>query len=389
MRSRQILTLFVCQLVPYTIGNGLIPLLPIYAKQLGGGSDVAGYSLAFIYVAIVFGTIVAGWISDRYDRRKFPIIIAGLVSFSVAWMIGRVGNIWSFSALVALLWFCGGLGIALIGILAGLSAGKDERGKVFGILSITSGLGAFIGSLSIGYIVDQWGYITMFTSVAGFCLLWPLSGFFITEKTVEPSSQDSHQVKSDYRLGKNYYLLFFASLLASTASFVIVMGRSLLMGDLDYSNFEISLTGAVSGIIAMSLPLVMGWLSDKMGRKLFLYLGYLACIISLGILAIAESLWHFIIVLIFQSVFLGVNLSIGNALVTDLVPPESLGKGLARYGATIWIGGVIGFAATGYALQYLGKLPTIIIAICLPLIAMVILLPVSTRVRERRNITQS
>lgn len=381
MRKSQILSLFLCRLVPFSIGNGLIPLLPIYAKQIGGGSAVAGNYLAIIYIAVAAGTVLAGWISDKFDQRKNPIIIAGLAGIPLAWLIGRAENIWSLSIVTAILWFSAGLIITLIGILAGLSAGEDERGKIFGILSITSGLGTLIGCLTIGYIADRWGYPTMFATAAGISILLPLSGYFLTEKSIERSMQDDRPEKSGSGLGRSYYHLFFASLVASTAGFVIMMGRSFLMADLEYSIFEISITGVISGIVAMWLPLIMGWLSDRMGRKVFLYLGYLSCIISLGILAVSESLWQFILVLVFQSIFVGVNLSVGNALVTDLVHPELLGKGLARYGATIWIGGVLGFAITGYAIQYLGTLPTIIIGICMPLIAMVILFPVRSGVR--------
>jgi hypothetical protein len=61
MRKGQILSLFLCYLVPYTVGNGLIPLLPIYARQLGADSAVAGYYLAISYTAIAAGNLSAGW----------------------------------------------------------------------------------------------------------------------------------------------------------------------------------------------------------------------------------------------------------------------------------------------------------------------------------------
>jgi MFS family permease len=77
-----------------------------------------------------------------------------------------------------------------------------------------------------------------------------------------------------------------------------------------------------------------------------------------------------------QAFFTGVNGSVGNALVTDLLPQEALGKGLSLFGATSWIGGVLGFAGAGYALQNLGMLPTFIIGGCLPLVGILLLIPV-------------
>ncbi len=389
MSKKQILALFVCSLVPWAVGNGLVPLLPVYATQLGADPAAAGYYLAFSYFALAVGAVAAGWLSDRLQRRKMPLIIAGLAGIPIAWLIGRVGSIWGLSVLTAVLWFCGGLGLALIGILTGLSAGEDERGKIFGILSLTGGMGALIGGLATGFIVDRWGFPTMFTAVAVFLTLWPLAGIFLTEIGVERVQREGGRVRERSGLGRSYYLLFAASLIASTAGFIVVLGRSLLMSDLGFRAMAIASTGAVGGIVAMPLPLLMGWLSDRSGRKIFLYFGYLAGIASLSVLAISTSLWHFCIVLVLQTIFMAVNGAVGNALVTDLVSQESLGRGLSLFGATSWIGGVFGFAGAGYALQSLGMLPTFIIGICLTLIAIVLLVPIRSGVRGHGVIAHS
>lgn len=381
MRKKQVLSLFFCMLGIYVMGNGLIPLLPIYAQQLGAGSALAGYYLSFSYTAIAVGAISSGWVSDKLGHRKIPIIIFGLVSIPIAWLMGRAGNILYLSLLTAVLWYCGGLMLGLINILTGLSAGEGERGKIFGILSLTGGLGGLIGCLAIGYLVDRWGFATMFAVMALFMSLVPISGFFLGEKVVKKTREDEFKIERR-SLGRNYYHLFSASLIAMIASFVILFGRSLLMSDLIFSELDVSITGAVAGVVAMPLPFLMGWLSDRTGRKIFLYLGYLMCIISLAILASSFSLWHFILVLALQAIFVGVNTSIGNAFVTDLVPQESLGRGLALFGATTWIGGIIGFACTGYAIQTFGTLTTFLIAMCLPLIGMLILIPVPSRVKR-------
>lgn len=389
MSKKQILALFVCSLVPWTVGNGLVPLLPVYATQLGADPAAAGYYLAFSYFALAVGAVAAGWLSDRLQRRQMPLIIAGLAGIPIAWLIGRVGSIWGLSVLTAMLWFCGGLGLALIGILTGLSAGEDERGKIFGILSLAGGMGALIGGLATGFIVDRWGFPTMFTAVAVFLTLWPLAGIFLTEIDVERVQGEGGRARERSGLGRSYYLLFAANLIASIASFIIVLGRSLLMSDLEFRAMAIASTGAVGGIVAMPLPLLMGWLSDRSGRKIFLYFGYLAGIASLSILAISTSLWHFWIISVLQSIFMAVNGTIGNALVTDLVSQESLGRGLSLFGATGWIGGVFGFAGAGFALQSLGVLPTFIIGICLILVTVVLVIPIRSGGRGHGAIAHS
>jgi MFS family permease len=385
MRNKQILALFVCNLALWAVGNGLLPLLPVYAIQLGADQATAGYYLAFSYFAIASGAVSAGWVSDRLHRRKLPIILIGLVILPVAWLMGRVENVWALSALTAILWFCGGLGLALVGILAGLSAGENERGKIFGILSLTSGLGALIGGLAIGFAVDRWGFTTMFSTLMILLILIPLAGIFMTEEREKAIDQDPEQDQpagKSNSLGRNYRLLFSASLVASTAGFVFLLGRSLLMDSLDFGAMAISSTGAISGVVAMPIPFLMGWLSDPTGRKIYIYISYLIGTACLLILAVSTSIWQFFIASILQALFIGINGTVGNALVTDLVPRKSLGRGLALFGATVWIGGILGFAGAGFALQNLGALPTFFIGACLPLIALFLVIPIQPKVKN-------
>ncbi|MCJ7734220.1 MAG: MFS transporter [Anaerolineales bacterium] len=151
------------------------------------------------------------------------------------------------------------------------------------------------------------------------------------------------------------------------------------MSDLEFGPLEIASTGVIGGLISMPLPAVMGWLSDRIGRKTFLILGYLSALAGLALLAFSNALWQFWLVFVFQGVATGSNSSIGNAWVTDMIPHESLGKGLAFYGSTAWIGGVIGFAVSGYALRSLGVAPTFVIGSLLALGAIGLLIPVKAK----------
>ena len=378
MGKKQIVALFLCSLVPWTVGNGLVPLLPVYAVQLGADSALAGFYLAFSYLAIALGAVSAGWVSGRY-RRKLPLIAAGWVGIPIAWLMGQVNSIWSLTLLTAILWFCGGLGLALIGILTGLSAGTHERGKIFGVLALTGGLGAVLGGVGTGWLVERWGYTTMFSILAIFLILWPLSGLLLEEKEDRKTQPENEMPRKAPPLGRSYSLLFAAAIMSSVTGFIIVLVRSFAMSDLGFGALEISSTGAVGGLISMPLPLVMGWLSDRINRKTFLILGYLSTSAALILLAFSNALWHFWLVFILQGIAMGSAGSIGNAWVTDLIPRESLGKGLALYGSTGWIGGIIGFAAAGYALQNFGVTPTFVIGGCLSLGAIGLLIPIKTK----------
>ena len=80
MSRKQLFALFLCSLVIWTTGSGLIPLLPVYATQIGAAPAVVGYYLSFTYLASAIGTVAAGWLSDRLQRRKTLTIMCGMVS---------------------------------------------------------------------------------------------------------------------------------------------------------------------------------------------------------------------------------------------------------------------------------------------------------------------
>ena len=181
---RQLIALFLCSLVTWSVGNGLIPLLPVYAAELGAGKAVAGLYLGFTYLALTIGALVAGVVSSKLRLQKLPLIIICSISIPAAWLMGHTRTVLELAAVSAALFSCGAASLVLVGILTGLSAGEHERGKTFGLIGLTSGLGSLVGNLGFGLLVEYWDYTTMFRGVAGFlclgllCSLFPFDGPF-------------------------------------------------------------------------------------------------------------------------------------------------------------------------------------------------------------------
>jgi MFS family permease len=376
MSKKQLISLFLCILVPYTVGNGLLPILPVYATKMGAGPALTGYYLAFSFLAVALGTIVAGWLSDKLQRRKTILITDGIILIPAIWLMGIASNIWQLAVLTATVWFLCGIQITLIHILAGLFAEENQRGKIFGILRLSVGLGMLIGGLISGPIVDLWGYPTMFKVFAIFSVILPLTGVLLEDRVVVKISTDMlSPSRAHTGLTSAIFLLVIAVTVSQLSRFAGSMGRSLIMNEMGFATAAISSTAAVTGAISLPFYLLFGWLSDRVSRKRLIGLCYFAYSVGTLVLAFSVSLWQFYIFSALMA-FMSVSNSVGSALVTDLVPQESLGRGMSLFQAATWIGAIIGFSCAGYAFQNLGMTSSIIFLAFLPLLAIILLIPI-------------
>jgi MFS family permease len=223
----------------------------------------------------------------------------------------------------------------------------------------------------------------MFTTLALFSCLLPLTALLLEDKVVARDQRGEISIsRKKTRLGGSFFLLFLASIIAGIVAVAGGMGTSLAMNNLGFAAAAISSTGAIAGAVTLPLPLLVGWLSDRFGRKRVLAFCYLTGAVSMLILVKSIALWHFWIAAALRRFAVSVGRVIGSALTTDLVPQESLGKGISLFSATTWIGGIIGFAGTGYTIQHFGLIPTFILGALLPLMSIILLVPIRQAKQE-------
>ena len=381
-RKRQLAVLFSCSLVHWIGANGLVPLLPIYASQLGADPALTGYYLAFLYLGLASGSLSAGWLSGRLKSRKGLYIVAGLANVPAVWLMGRATDFALLTLVSTLSGFLIGLGLALISILTGLFAGDDERGRIFGIIALTIGLGSIIGGLTLGPAADRWGYPAMLFFLALFYLLWPLLGLFLRDEPMAPRPAVPRGApRGRLRLSAGFYLLLPATVLVTVGSYVSHMGRSLAMIDLGFPSAAISSTTTICGLVILPLRFAIGWLSDRIGRKRLMVLCYLVRTVGLLAMCASKTLWQFWVTAVLLTVPAS-SRTLADALVTDLVPRESLGTAMSLFGAMTWVAGILGFAVTGQAVQRLGLTTTLVVTASLPVIASLLLIPIREEKQE-------
>lgn len=360
MSNKQLVFLFAASVPVMLIGNGLLPLLPVYSASLGAAPISVGLLLAVSYLALVLGSLAAGWLSSRFHRRTLIMTLGGVAVIPAVWLMGRVTSPWQLMALTAFVWYLGGQGLALINIVASMFAGPHERGRVFGILAMTQGVGAVLGGFTIGGIADRWGYSTLFTVLAMVSISTAVLPFFIEDKP-EAAHSGSSGKQASTPLGMAFYMVVLASCMVGMMSAAGRFGTSVRMDELKFLLAAITGTAAIGGVVSIVATPLVGRLSDRFGRRLLLACTYVAGGAGLLMLSASSALWHFWLSVTLLSIMSYAGAALGAALITDLVPPEAVDKGMSLFSAAPYLGSIIGYMVTGLLSDQLGMPPTLMI----------------------------
>lgn len=154
-----------------------------------------------------------------------------------------------------------------------------------------------------------------------------------------------------------FLFLLGAALLSAAAISMSEMGASLSMQALAFSASAVSSTSTAAGLAMIPVVLLISVLSDRLGRRGFLFLGYLLTASGAIVLASSLELWHFWIAMALLRMGQAVNDSLAPAVATDLLSPDMLSRRLPRLKAMNWVAGILSFMGAGYAMDMAGTTP--------------------------------
>ena len=121
----------------------IIPLLPFYARDMGGGALVVAILMGAFTAAQLLSAPVWGRFSDKYGRR--PALLVGLTAAGIAYLVFAFANsIW----LLLLSRLVQGAGGGTVGVIQAYVADSVEphaRAKALGWLSAAPNVGVAIG----------------------------------------------------------------------------------------------------------------------------------------------------------------------------------------------------------------------------------------------------
>ena len=332
------------------IGTYMVyPLIPIYLASLGTTPFIIGVIEGIAESLTSLLKFAFGLVSDRTNKHKNLAILG--YGFSA---IGRVLLVLASSWIGVFLWRLSdrigkGVRTAPRDALIAEFSGTGRHGRSFGIHQAMDMMGAAIG-IGIAYLIMVRGngsYSTVFfysiiPIIIGFCFL-----YWISESKRE--SSPSQRIWKfnwrglDQRLQRLLLVILLFTLANSSNQFLILRAS-----DVGVSTTNVLLLYLVFYLVASLISYPAGNLSDKVGRKGLLVIGYaLYGVVYLGF-GLAHSTNMFWLLFALYGVYTGLTKGVEKAFVADVAPNDLKATILGMYSMIVGIGLLPASLLTGW-----------------------------------------
>lgn len=334
------------------------PILPLFIIYLGGGGVAVGLIGGLSDGIPSILQIFSGYWADRLGRRK-PLVMVGYGLSALSKLFFPLSTIWQHVFILRIFERSGkGIRSAPRDAIIADSAKLENRGQGFGILRAMDTTGAVIGS-TLAYLLWKAGldFKTIFVIAALVAVL---------------SFVPLIKVKDVVRAPNDHNTLRLSSLSPDLNRFIIIASLFAL-ANFSYMFFILRAQQFFSGALATGAPLLLyilfnivyaglaipsGVISDRIGRKNVLTLGYaIFALVSLGFAYVSSTAGLVALFMLYGSVFAMVD-GAQSAFVSDLSHSQSRSTSLGLYYGSVGIASIISGAVAGELWQNNGSVST-------------------------------
>jgi multidrug resistance protein len=367
-----------------SLGYGVVvPVMPVYARNLGIGE----MGLGMLFASYALGNIVAalpfGVLSDKVGRR--PFLVFGMLAMAGAFVL------YAYSTTYLTLFlsrFLDGVTAAAnwsvgLAIIADVYP-EGKRGESMGVVMAAMGAGAIAGP-ALGGILNDWlGYKSPFLLVAAICVAGGALALINRElRELKPRPGEAGYWKMTRSVLDNpNVILTLVVVMMGTVSlgvleplFPVYLERTLGLG-----STAIGLLFALTVLTYTAVSPLIGKLSDRQGKRGLMVLGLITTAVVAPALTFSANLM--VIAVLFGAC--GITIAFFETptlpLIADLLSGskegEVFGTAFGLFNMAWAVGYILGPAAGGFLAQKHG-LPTAMIILSVPLVIL------AWKVRER------
>ena len=291
-------TLFFSLFAAVTGVGLVVPLLPVYAHQLGAGGLAIGLIFGSFALSRTFFLPYFGRLSDRKGRKR--LIVIGLVSYACLSLAFILANNVPF--LVIIRFFQGiasSMMMPAIQAYVGDITPPGREGFTMGFFNMSIFFGLSLGPILGGSIKDYWGLDASFLCMG----LLSLLGFFLCLVFLPPVHEETVLKKKraplpwKKLLGDREIIGLFVYRLNYTACIGILWGFLPVLADTEFglSSGAIGFLVMLGVFISGAIHLPMGYVADRINRKFMIISGGMLVAVGMMYFARASSLSDLIV----------------------------------------------------------------------------------------------
>lgn len=332
----------------------ILPILPIFLiTVLGANMAVLGLIEGLADSTASLLKVFSGWLSDKYQKRK-PFIVFGYSLSTFVKPFLAIATSWLHILAVRVFDRIGkGMRNAPRDALIADSCEACNRGKAFGLHRAMDTAGAIIGPL-IGYTLLVFFTTPTEQTMRLIFLLSVIPAFAATIVVVLMVKEPEKTKSSSYPNRNSNLKLSFKSMSSEFKIFLLI-SLVFSIGNFSYAFFivrannigispsDVILLYLLFNIVYTITAIPAGILSDNVGRKPVIVLGYsLLGVIGIGF-AFATSSIHIIGLFVVYGIFMGVSEGVQRAYVADIVEPDVRATAIGLFNTVV---GVVIFPAS-------------------------------------------
>lgn len=309
----------------------MLPLFPIFVvKVLGAAPAVLGLIEGTAESAASLLKVFSGWWSDRIGRRK-PLIVGGYWLSTVAKPFLSLASTWTHALGVRFTDRVGkGIRTSPRDALLADSCEPSVRGKAFGLHRALDTVGAILGPTFAFLLLLSLGFRDIFL-LASIPAVLSVIILVLLVREVGGKRAPELSFKAGLRSlssGFRRYLAVVTLFSLANLSWAFLILRA---SELGVRVEHAVLLYMFFNVVYASFSLPAGVLSDRVGRRPVIALGY--CIFgftSVGF-ASATSAWQVLPLFALYGVFMGFVEGVQRAYVADLVVPQLRGTAMGAF----------------------------------------------------------
>lgn len=349
---------FVIIFVGFLDTHLLIPIIALYAWNLGASVGMIGLIVGLYSMANTPANILSGRLVDRVGYKR-PLVL-GLLGDAVAMFCYAVSRVPLHLALVRLFHGVTGgvVGPATMAVTAA-QAGDSRRGRAMGFYGMAMGMATLAGYGLSGVMASRLGYNSVFFFGSAMLLVGAVLALAMP-KVKAASAGMGASLGQDLRgigrlLKRRGLVTSYCSIFAQYFAFGgVVTLLPLYVEGLGMEAFHVGMLLAIFAVVFTVLQVVGGSISDRVGRRIPVASGLSLCIVAIAAMPLLGSFALLAVMIALYGAAYAVLFPAISALVADHTTPEERGRATGVFHSLLTAGVALGAPIMGWLAQYTG-----------------------------------